>query len=424
MKYSPLVSVVVPVYNTEKYLEKCLDSICGQSYKNIEIICINDGSTDNSGTILNKYAMYDSRIVVVDRTEASGSAALPRNIGIKQSGGEYIAFIDSDDYLETLFIEKMICAAREHNADLVLCSNYMVDKNDVIIEEDTELHFDYLEKCNRVFSSVEAHDCLFQISNASVWHRLYKKSLINDNQFFFQENTPILDDIFFVNATLVAANRICIIQDRLIYYRDGRSGSQTSQIEKHYESVYLSFAKLIRWMKKNDCYDTYEVSLKNWILSTMMWWYSSIHNKEISERVFYLYRNEYFVKLNLNTMTLDQILPLYEGFFIDVTQNCYHPPLGVILNSMANKRLAVYGAGRHGRKVIREIEEYESIDVVLWCDSNYEELDNKYIRSPQMLKTIVFDSILIAVRNRKAVNDIKEFLIKQLGIPEEIIFSV
>lgn len=423
LKNATLVSIVVPIYNTEKYLGKCLDSILSQSYRNIEIICINDGSSDDSDAILLKYARMDSRIVVIERTEASGSGALPRNIGIKQSKGEFIAFVDADDYLDTYYIERLLWAAKTNEADLVLCSNYRVDENGSVIEEDTELHYEYIDKNKRVFSGFDISDRLFQISNAAVWHRLFKKTLIINNKLLFQENVPILDDVFFVNATLVAANRICIICDRLIYYRDRRRGSQTSQIERHYESIFNAFFRLIEWMKDHNYYDLFKYSLNNWILAMMIWWYSNIQDKSISSKVFLLYKNDYFKKLSLDTMPLNQISPLYEGFFVDVIHNQYHPPLGVILNSMTNKRVALYGAGRLGRRIMREVEDY-NISVALWCDSNYKAMKEMGISSPEALKTVKADYVLIAVRNQKAIKEIKECLMKQLNIPETIIYSV
>ncbi len=424
MQYTELVSIIVPVYNTGLYLKECLDSLCGQSYRNLEIICINDGSTDNSGDILEKYAVQDPRIVIIERTKPSGSGALPRNLGIKRSKGDYLAFVDSDDYLDARFVETLLTGAKKNDADLVLCSNYRVDEDDRILEVDTELHFEYFNDKLAAFSSSDMPDRIFQISNAAVWHRLFKKEFVDKNQLYFQENTPSMDDIFFVNATLVAAEKIYIMNDRLIYYRDGRRGSQTSQIERHYESVYMAFSELIHWMKSRDNYEPFKVSLNNWILATMMWWYTNIREKEISERVFYLYKNEYFPKLGLSMMTLDQILPLYEGFFIDIMLNKYHPPLGVVLGLISDKRVVVFGAGKHGRKVIREIEEYGKADIVLWCDSNYSMMGDERIVSPASISDVAFDNILIAIRSRKAVDEIKEYITKQLRISEDVIYLV
>ncbi|MBQ8784417.1 MAG: glycosyltransferase family 2 protein [Alphaproteobacteria bacterium] len=116
---SHTVTVVIPVYNVEKYLEQCLDSVINQTYKDIEIICINDGSTDNSITILEKYALSDNRIKIISQTNQGISAA--RNAGIKVATGKYITFLDSDDFLSRDAIEKMVTAIENNYVDFVVC---------------------------------------------------------------------------------------------------------------------------------------------------------------------------------------------------------------------------------------------------------------------------------------------------------------
>jgi glycosyltransferase involved in cell wall biosynthesis len=103
----PEISVIVPVYNTAEFLEQCLDTIINQTFKNIEIMCVDDGSTDSSLKILQKYAERDARVFVIHRDKASGSAALPRNIGIEHVKGKYLMFLDSDDYFDLMMLQKM-----------------------------------------------------------------------------------------------------------------------------------------------------------------------------------------------------------------------------------------------------------------------------------------------------------------------------
>ena len=121
------VSIIVPVYNNEKFLEKCLDSIINQSYKNLEILLINDGSKDNSLKIMRQYAKKDKRIIIIDKENEGVSKA--RNDGIRASSGEYITFVDSDDYIEFNEIEEMYKAIKENNVDMVR-TNYQVRYKD------------------------------------------------------------------------------------------------------------------------------------------------------------------------------------------------------------------------------------------------------------------------------------------------------
>ena len=112
------ISIIVPVYNVEKYLERCLDSLINQTLKDIEIICINDGSTDNSSEILKEYAKKDSRIIIINQNNQGISVA--RNNGMNKAKGKYIGFVDSDDWVDLDFFEKLYKAAEKHNAQIAV----------------------------------------------------------------------------------------------------------------------------------------------------------------------------------------------------------------------------------------------------------------------------------------------------------------
>lgn len=120
----PLVSVVIPVYNVEKYLDKCIQSVLSNSYRSIELICVNDGSKDKILSILQKYARLDKRVKVIDQQNGGVSSA--RNAGIKYSTGKYLAFIDADDYVSSDYFEKLVSSAEEYNADIVACGSLTV----------------------------------------------------------------------------------------------------------------------------------------------------------------------------------------------------------------------------------------------------------------------------------------------------------
>ena len=115
----PIVSVLIPVYNVEKYLKKCLESVTGQTLTNIEIICVNDGSTDNSLKILEKYKALDSRIKIVNKE--NGGLPSARNAALDIATGEYVGFVDSDDYIEENMFERLVEVAHNENSEVVIC---------------------------------------------------------------------------------------------------------------------------------------------------------------------------------------------------------------------------------------------------------------------------------------------------------------
>lgn len=129
---NPVVSVIIPVYNQEKYLRKCLDSVCNQSLQNIEVICVNDGSTDNSKEILENYAKQDSRIHILSQKNQGAGAA--RNLGMQVARGKYLSFLDSDDIFEPLMLETMVRAIEKDDADVLVCRADRFDTNTGIRE--------------------------------------------------------------------------------------------------------------------------------------------------------------------------------------------------------------------------------------------------------------------------------------------------
>ena len=142
--YKKLVTVVVPIYNVERYLEKCLTSIILQTYKNLEVILVNDGSTDNSLNICKEFEKEDSRIRIISQENKGLSVA--RNVGIENAKGEYIAFVDSDDFISCKFIENLYNESIRNNSDIVCCDFYYVNE--------LEKKWSLKEKENKVYNSV------------------------------------------------------------------------------------------------------------------------------------------------------------------------------------------------------------------------------------------------------------------------------
>ena len=147
--YEDLISVIVPVYNVENYLRECLDSIVAQTYRNIEVILVDDGSKDSSGKICDEYADKDNRIKVIHKENGGVSAA--RNTGLDIAKGEWISYVDSDDYIESTMIETLICLAKKNDVELAMCSfkdisecENVTQENDIRIFSKDELIYNYV----------------------------------------------------------------------------------------------------------------------------------------------------------------------------------------------------------------------------------------------------------------------------------------
>ena len=165
-----MVSIIIPVYNVELYICKCLDSCLSQTYHNIEIIAIDDGSKDNSGLILDMYSQKDSRIKVIH--QSNKGVVIAREEGIKIAKGNYITFVDSDDYIDKDFIEKLVIQSQQHDCDIVTCGYRIVDENYRLLQNRDNILIGKLQ--HEVISSLLLRTCTW-----ALWGKLYKKELFN-----------------------------------------------------------------------------------------------------------------------------------------------------------------------------------------------------------------------------------------------------
>jgi len=205
-----LISIIVPVYNIEKYIEKCIYSVLQQSYTNLEIIIIDDGSTDKSGNICEKLAKTDFRINIIHK-ENEGLAAA-RNDGLKAAQGKYIIFIDGDDYIDKNMVNKLHQRILHDKADLVLCNIHFVDKEGNIVADKED------ELTDGVLSQKEfwaGYYGAFVYPYVVAWNKLYKKELF-EHTFF--EKGKIHEDEFILHQIISQCNVISVIKDKLYNY--------------------------------------------------------------------------------------------------------------------------------------------------------------------------------------------------------------
>lgn len=202
-----LVSVIVPVYNVKKYLPKCVDSIINQTYRNIELVLVDDGSTDGSGELCDSYASRDKRIVVLHNANSGPSAT--RNSGIKAAAGDYILFVDSDDYISPDLISSVVKKATESNADIVMFNAESVDENGE--------HIEYFNAFQNELNSDFLNMPQVLLSLPTLWNKLYKRELFVSNNVFIPENICIGEDLT-VNTQLLSLSRQTDYCNEALYY--------------------------------------------------------------------------------------------------------------------------------------------------------------------------------------------------------------
>ena len=268
----PKISVVMPVYNVEKFLEQCLDSVINQTFKDIEIICVNDGSKDRSEEILNRYAESDSRIKVVN--QANAGAAIARNKGIELASGEYLYIMDSDDFIELNMLETMYNKALETDSEVVVCDAHSFDNvRNEIIRNDYTLFKQFLPE-KKCFNAKEYPKYIFNYTAGYFWNKLFKTSLIKDNNLFFPPEVKIFHDAFLTFTSLVLAKKQTYITDKFAYYRVNLTTNETSRLSKNVDDPLKVIYLIRKKLEQMGCYELYEQSLIN---VTMFWISNIIH---------------------------------------------------------------------------------------------------------------------------------------------------
>lgn len=231
------VSVIIPVYNAAQYLERCLDSVINQTLKDIEIICINDCSTDNSLEILEEYASKDNRIKIIDFKENKGVAAA-RNAGINEAQGEYIGFVDPDDYIDSDFYAQLYKKAYETKADIVKC-------NDINV-----VYCDGTKKMLPQNESIKEHKINFWVQFTTA---IFKKDFLIKNNIEFPEEMNVCEDIVFVTKSAILTNLIEIVPNANYYYirRDDSLDSNQYNSQK-IDSVINYVRTITNFIKEYD----------------------------------------------------------------------------------------------------------------------------------------------------------------------------
>ena len=243
-----LISIIVPVYKVEKYLSECVDSILNQTYKNFELILVDDGSPDNSGKICDEYAKRDGRVKVIHKENGGVSSA--RNAGLDNAKGEYVTFVDSDDIIDTRYLDLMYRKIVETGSDICFCHFDRFD-DDKMVENQEELP-SYLQINLDEKETVDFVKRYFKFENnvfGSIWRTLYKRSSVDFLRFNSQ--IKISEDLVFVVNAVLNSKSICSISDVLYHYRDNLNSAgktykknfQASQLELQKETA-LIFSRL------------------------------------------------------------------------------------------------------------------------------------------------------------------------------------
>ena len=244
----PKVSVIVPVYNVEEYLAECLDSIIHQTLKDIEIICVNDGSTDSSLNLLKEYAARDSRIFIIE--QENGGLGHARNVAIKKAKGEYIGFVDSDDWIEINMFQILYDLATKFDTDVTMCELKVFNQHTGIISQPGWFKLPFNSQYETLcISWKEINEVGFKITPGPV-NKIYRKDFILKNNLEFATNI-YYEDVLFTYSSLIAAKKINFIRKPLYIYRHLRPGSIMQDKGKKHFDIFISLNRLQEAIEKS-----------------------------------------------------------------------------------------------------------------------------------------------------------------------------
>ncbi len=291
----PKVSVILPVYNVGKYLRQCMDSIVGQTLQEIEVICIDDGSADDSPQILQAYAKKDPRIKVVCQQNQGAGAA--RNRGLSMARGEYLSFLDSDDFFETNMLEKAYQKAKEAKAQLlVFRSDQYHEDQDEFVKVNWTLRKGeippYRPMSHRTFTGN-----VFKVFVGWAWDKLFERSFILEHGLEFQEQRTS-NDLLFVFSALVLAKRVEILDEVLAHQRRNNKESLSNTRERSWQCFYEALQALKGNLERFGLYRELEQDYINYALHFSLWNLNTITGAK-KETLFERLKEEWFEALGI-----------------------------------------------------------------------------------------------------------------------------
>ena len=236
-----LISVIVPIYNTGNYLERCVTSIINQTYPNLEIILVNDGSTDASPLIMDRLKKRDKRILVINQENGGQSSA--RNAGLDKASGDYIAFVDSDDYVDEHMYEKMLHECILCDADIAVCGRFDDCKNGI--------HEGLCPSKSEVLDPIRSTEKMFRWDglDSSPCDKLFKSQLWQNKRFPLG---VVCEDIAVMYKVFLSAERICFIDSRLYYYRHRNDSTTTSAFNVHKFDYSAHTETILNYVRHNN----------------------------------------------------------------------------------------------------------------------------------------------------------------------------
>ena len=285
-----LISVIIPIFNAQEHLEQCIRSVMSQTLRDIEIICIDDGSTDRSPQMIDQLAQEDPRLIV--QHVSNGGAGKARNIGLRMAKGKYLSFLDADDFFEPEMLEKAYIAAEKDNAQVtVYGANLYNQRSGKYYPCSYALRTDLIPG-HRPFASQDVAKDLFRTVSGWTWDKLFLASYVQKEGFLFQEQRTT-NDAFFVFCALVKACRITTVDTVLVHQRRHAGITLSVSREQSWTCFYQMLVALKEQLITWGLYQRFEQDYINYALHFSLWNLNTLHGKAKTD-LYNRLKNEWF----------------------------------------------------------------------------------------------------------------------------------
>lgn len=464
------VSVIIPVYNAEQYLSECIESVLSQTYKNIEIICVDDGSTDKSAELIKSFQKIDKRIRLIQQTNQYAGVA--RNHGFDVSEGEYVIFLDADDYFDQFLVEKMLFAIYEKDADIAICGSQGFD--DKLKKEHRlsgALNLELLPE-NDIFSKMDIQDHIFQLTAGWAWDKMYRARFLKEKKLRFQ-NIKASEDELFVDLAFGEAKSITTVKEVLITHRTNVAFSLEDRKDQFWYCGYEMLSAERMELEKRGLFPMLEKSFVNRAAGYITWnacsittpvyfseFYSHFRKKAIKELGISGYPPDYYddpfayeiirkiEQCDEKEFLCDRIKELNQivtdrDLYIQELLSCIQKSssdLERLIERMKwmqggkrwilpdglpkGSRIIMYGFGDVGSDWYEDFQRVKDVELVMVVDRNYKnfEVDAVKVHPAEDIKTIEYDYILIAINEKEIADEVKASLIKQGILPDKLLW--
>lgn len=369
-----MISVIVPVYNVEKYLRQCMDSILNQTLRDIEVICVDDGSTDASAGILDRYAEMDRRVKVIHKE--NGGLVSARKTGLKAAKGVYIGYVDSDDWIEPDMYEKLLAVLADGKADIAMCGRFEDTGNvsKAVYHGMPGGYYDKEALLEKVYPGMIVNGAFFAWGIfPGVWDKLFRRDKLEPFQMAVDERITMGEDAACTYPAVLNADGIYILHECLYHYRQSASS-----------------------MVKRDAAP--EAQRKGYHIL-----YHSVN------AVFEKYRYIYDLRKQWREYLLFLMAPRADALYEGVEKLDFLFPFPGIKKG---SRVIVYGMGTYGQRLYRYLEATGFCRLVACVDRNYEELSRLGfpVEPPEAIEKYAYDAVAVAVSFAKAREGIRREL--------------